>query len=164
MQYNHNLNNRLREILAGYGISIGALTELEKRRGIAGVADFSQAKDAATGVIELIRLAEGVKGEKALPEEFAHFIIEAMGSNPLSNRLINHLANNGLIAEILGEDYDTYSTLYKGNELKLAKEAAGKLLAKHLLKSEPIPHSPIKSLLQRLINAVKSFFQRLNAS
>nr|DAG94161.1 MAG TPA: hypothetical protein [Crassvirales sp.] len=164
MQYNENLNNRLREILAANGISIGALTGLEQRRGVAGVTDFSQARDAATGIIELIRLAEGIKGERALPEEFAHFAIEAMGDNPLINRLINHLANNGLVSEILGEDYSTYDTLYKSDESKLAREAAGKLLAKHLLQSEPIPSSSYKSLLERFINAVKNFFKGLGAS
>ena len=164
MQYNYTLNNRLREILASNGIAIGALTDLEQRRGVAGVTDFSQARDAATGIIELIRLADGIKGERALPEEFAHFVIEAMGDNPLINRLVNHLANNSLVGEILGDDYATYDSLYKGDESKLAREAAGKLLAKHLLQSEPIPSSSYKSLLERFINAVKNFFRGLSAS
>lgn len=164
MAYNFNLNNRLRDILAAHGISIGALTDLEKRRGVSGVTDFSQAKDAATGLIEMIRLAEGIKGERALPEEFAHFAIEAMGDTPLINRLINNLSSNGLVGDILGEDYDTYYTLYKGDEAKLAKEAAGKLLAKHLLQQEAIPSAPYKNLLERVINAIKNFFRSLDAS
>lgn len=164
MAYNFNLNNRLRDILAVHGISIGALTDLEKRRGVSGVTDFSQAKDAATGLIEMIRLAEGIKGERALPEEFAHFAIEAMGDTPLINRLINNLSSNGLVGDILGEDYDTYYTLYKGDKAKLAKEAAGKLLAKHLLQQEVIPSAPYKNLLERVINAIKNFFRSLDAS
>lgn len=164
MAYNFNLNNRLRDILAAHGISIGALTDLEKRRGVSGVTDFSQAKDAATGLIEMIRLAEGIKGERALPEEFAHFAIEAMGDTPLINRLINNLSSNGLVGDILGEDYDTYYTLYKGDEAKLAKEAAGKLLAKHLLQQEAIPSAPYKNLLERVINAIKNFFRSLDVS
>lgn len=164
MAYNFNLNNRLRDILAANGIAIGALTELEERRGVAGVTDFSQAKDAATGLIEMIRLANGIKGERALPEEFAHFAIEAMGNNPLINRLVNNLANNNLTGEILGEDYATYDTLYKGDQAKLAKEAAGKLLAKHLLQHEAIPSAPYRNLLQRVIDAVKNFFKGLSAS
>lgn len=164
MEYNYKLNTRLKEILAANGIAIGALTDLEERRGVAGVTDFSQARDAATGIIELIRLADGVKGEKALPEEFAHFAIEAMGDNPLINRLVNNLANNGLTAEILGEEYNTYSLLYEGNEAKLAKEAAGKLLAKHLLLQEDIPSSGYKNLLERVIEAVKNFLRGISAS
>ena len=68
MEYNENLNNRLRDILASHGISIGALTELEERMGIHGVTDFDVAKNAAEGLVEMIRLANGVRGEKALPE------------------------------------------------------------------------------------------------
>lgn len=165
MEYNESLNERLREILSSQGVSIGALTELERRMGINGVTDFDQARGAAEGMIELIRLADGVKGEKALPEEFAHFAIEAMGnSNPLVNRLINLIASNNLASEIIGEDYETYSELYGRDEARLAKEAAGKLLAKHLLQAEDIPAKPYRNLLQRVISSIKSFFKGLSAS
>ena len=164
MIYNSNLNSRLRDILAAKGVTVGALTNLEKRMGINGVTDFDTAKTAANGLVEMIRLADGIKGEKALPEEFAHFAIEAMGESPLINRLINNLSSNGLIGEILGDEYDTYDTLYKGDATKLAKEAAGKLLAKHLLNSEPIGQKPYKNLLERVISAIKSFFKTMNAN
>ena len=164
MAYNANLNSRLRDILAANGIAVGALTDLEKRMGINGVTDFDVARTAANGMIEMIRLANGIEGEKALPEEFAHFAIEAMGESPLINRLINNLSSSGLISEILGDEYETYDTLYKGDTVKLAKEAAGKLLAKHLLKSEPIEQKPYKNLLERVISAIKSFFKTMNAS
>ena len=164
MEYNENLNNRLRGILESHGIGIGALTDLEKRMGIHGVTDFDVARNAANGLVEMIRLANGIQGERALPEEFAHFAIEAMGDNPLINRLINNISFNGLAREIIGEDYDTYDTLYHSDETKLAKEAAGKLLAKHLLQDENIPFAPYKNLLQRVIQAVKNFFKNINAS
>ena len=96
MEYNENLNNRLREILELHGVKVGALTELEKRRGINGVTDFDVARDAADGLVEMIRISDGIRGEQALPEEFAHFAIEAMGDNPLVNRLINLINTNGL--------------------------------------------------------------------
>lgn len=164
MEYNENLNNRLRSILETHGVSVGALTDLEKRMGIHGVTDFDVARNAADGLVEMIRLANGIQGEKALPEEFAHFAIEAMGDNPLINRLINNISSNGLAKEIIGDDYDTYDTLYHGDEAKLAKEAAGKLLAKHLLQGETIPAKPYKNLLSRVIQAVKEFFKSLSAS
>lgn len=164
MEYNENLNNRLRSILETHGVSVGALTDLEKRMGIHGVTDFDVARNAADGLVEMIRLANGIQGEKALPEEFAHFAIEAMGDNPLINRLINNINSNGLAKEIIGDDYDTYDTLYHGDETKLAKEAAGKLLAKHLLQGEAIPAKPYKNLLSRVIQAVKEFFKNLSAS
>lgn len=164
MEYNYNLNNKLRQILLAYGITTGALTDLEKRMGINGVTDFDTAKKAATGLIEMIRLANGIEGEKALPEEFAHFAIEAMGESPFISRLINNINSNNLTNEILGDEYDTYDILYKGDTFKLAKEAAGKLLAKHLLKSEPIEQKPYKNILERVINAIKSFFKTINAN
>lgn len=164
MAYNANLNSRLRDILAANGIATGALTDLEKRMGVNGVTDFDTARTAADGMIEMIRLANGIEGEKALPEEFAHFAIEAMGESPLINRLINNLSSSGLVGEILGDEYDTYNTLYKGDTAKLAKEAAGKLLAKHLLRSEPIGQKPYKNLLERVISAIKSFFKTMNAN
>lgn len=164
MIYNSNLNNRLRDILAANGVTTGVLTNLEKRMSINGVTDFDTAKTAANGLVEMIRLANGIEGEKALPEEFAHFAIEAMGESPIINRLINNLNSNGLVDEILGDEYDTYNTLYNGDTAKLAKEAAGKLLAKHLLKSEPIEQKPYKNLLERVISAIKSFFKTINVN
>ena len=164
MAYNAALNDRLRDILSANGVTVGALTDLEKRMGINGVTDFDTARTAANGLIEMIRLAEGIEGEKALPEEFAHFAIEAMGDSPLISRLINNLNTNGVVSEILGDEYDTYNTLYKGDTAKLAKEAAGKLLAKHLLRAEPIEQKPYKNLLERVINAIKSFFKTMNAN
>ena len=164
MAYNTALNDRLRDILATHGVSVGVLNNLERRLGINGVTDFDTAKTAANGLIEMIRLAEGVEGEKALPEEFAHFAIEAMEDSSLINRLLNNLSSTGVIQEILGDEYETYNTLYNGDTAKLAKEAAGKLLAKHLLKAEPIERKPYKNLLERVISAIKSFFKTLNAN
>ena len=164
MEYNESLNKKLRDILAEHGVAIGALTELEKRRGVHGVTDFDVAKDAATGLLEFIRLANGIEGERALPEEFAHFVIEAMGDNVLVNRLINYIHSKELVREIIGEDYETYEFLYKGDEAKLAKEAAGKLLAKHLLQHEDYSTKPYKSLLQRVIDAIKQFFKNISAN
>ena len=162
MERNQRLNSRLREILNSHGVTVGALNELEQREGARGVTDFDVAKEAANGLVELIRLAQGSEGEVVLPEEFAHFAIAALGDNPLVNRLINIIQSNGLAQNIIGETYDSYVTAYKGDELRLAKEAAGKLLAKHLLENEDIPTAPYKNVLQRLITAVKNFFSRFN--
>lgn len=159
---NYNLNERLREILTRNGISVGALTELEERLGVNGVTDFEQAKVAAEGLIELIRIAKGERGEQALPEEFAHFVIRAMRENSLVSRLLNLLDKGNLVERVLGENYSKYVELYNGDKALLAEEAAGKLLAKHLLKAEPIPPSSYRSFLGRVIEAIKNFFKRLS--
>ena len=164
LEYNYTLNQKLKDILISKGISIGALTELERRLGVNGVTDFDAAKTTAEGLIEMIRLAEGEQGQKALPEEFAHFAIEAMGNHPLITRLINHIHSTGLIKEVLGDEFDTYNTLYKGDKYQLAKEVAGKLLAKHLLLAESTEKKSYKNILDRVISAVKEFFGKLKAS
>lgn len=164
MSYNEALNTRLREILESKNISIGALNDLERRLNINGVTDFELAKASADGIIQLIRIAQGEAGEKALPEEFSHFAVEALGDNPLVNRLINSIVDNNLINEILGEDYDDYSIMYNGNSADMAKEAAGKLVAKHLLDVASIPSKPYKSILTRLINVIKDFFSNIGTT
>lgn len=163
MEYDININTRIRELLASKGISVGALNELEERLHINGVTDFNLNKNVATGLIELIRLAEGIRGEKALPEEFAHFIIEAMQEDLVVKRLLNYINTQGVVQEILGEEYDTYKNLYNNDSYKLAKEAAGKLLAKHFLQVEPI-EKPYKNILERVINAVKEFLKNIGSN
>lgn len=164
MEVNYSLNNKLRAILASHNIGVGALNELEQRRSIGGITDFSLAKDASNGIVNLIRIAEGEKGEAALPEEFAHFAVQALGDFPLTMRVINSVASNGIASEILGEDFETYSILYNGDEFKLAEEAVGKLLAKHLNKEEEIISSSIKNLFERFVNFVKQQFSKIGKS
>lgn len=163
MDYNTTLNQKLRNILESKGIKIGALTELERRRGLNGVTDFDTAKDAATGLIELIRIAEGKRGEAALPEEFAHFALAALQSDPLVRRLVKAVSSEQAIERILGKDFDTYNVAYKGDWNKLAMEAAGKLLSKHLLENEPTSGT-YKTFLDRVIDKIKDFFRGFQAS
>lgn len=160
--YNNELNNQLRDILRAVGINVGVLTEAEERMQLNGVADFDTAERAANGFITLIRLAKGQRGEQALPEEFAHIALRVLSNNPLVQRLYNIIRDNGLAKEILGEDYEIYNEKYHENTDKLAEEAAGKLLAKHLTGSQQIPTKPYRNILQRIIDAIKSFFKRFD--
>ena len=164
MEYNKRLDDLLISKLGTWGISVGALSDLEERLGINGVTDFNLAKTAAEGLVELIRIAKGEEGIKALPEEFAHFVVEALGDNPLITRLVNAFAKDeAALKEILGNEYDTYNTKYKESKSKLAKEAIGKLLAKHIINNKPIEaKAKNKSLLSRLVSYVKQFFSRLS--
>ena len=165
LAYNKSLNEKLIEILNKHGVSVGTLTALEERLGIAGVTDFDKAKTVADGMIELIRIANGQKGLMALPEEFSHFAIEALGDNVLLFRFINLLSTNEqLVKDILGEEYDVYSEKYGIDKAMLAKEAAAKLLAEHLIRQHEIKNVPYKSLLQRVINAIKNFFKNFSIS
>ena len=161
--YDEALNNRLRDIMAEAGVTYGTLTELEERRGLTGITDFSVARDAATGIAELIRIARGEKGQAALPEEFAHFALAALGNNPLAVRLINLSSDPDIQKSVFGDQFDNYRTAYKNDSSMMAKEAAGKLLAKHLLKGEKT-EGPYKSLIDRVISAVKNLFSKITSS
>lgn len=163
IRVNQTLNTTLRQILEEKGITVGHLTDLEESLGINGVADFDKANNAAEGLIELIRLADGERGEAALPEEFAHTALRMLGKHPLKERLFNTIVQNNLAETILGEQYQDYLEKYNGDELLLAEEAAGKLVAKHLLNGEPAPKSFFGNLVKRVIDAIKSFFSRISA-
>lgn len=165
VEYNKNLNDKLYAILEKAGVSVGFLRDNEQNKDIAGVTDFSVAKDLATGLIELIRLANDEKGQKALPEEFAHFVLEALGpNNTLVTRLLDVISKNNLVPEILGDEYKTYVEAYNNNTTKLEKEAAGKLLAKHLLRAEPLTNQPYKNILQRVIQFFNNMIKRIKVS
>lgn len=161
MQYNEALNKKLRELCAEFGIGIDVMEQLEEDLGYSGVTDFSKAYEAADGLYHIIRLAKGMKGEKALSEEFAHAVWRAMGSIPLKDRLLN-LITEEVVKEVLGSNYEKYSKLYENSFAKLQEEVAGKLLAKHFLQQAPIPQKPYRTILQRIIDYVKRLFSRMD--
>lgn len=156
---NTDLNNYLKSKLAEIGVSVGAITELERRRGIAGITEFDRAKDAATGIVELIRISNDEKGAEALPEEFSHFALEAMGeNNQLVNRLYNIIDDEIIMMELADQYYDYYDR-YNGDETALKKEVAGKLLAEYI-KAEYTGQSG--NLMERVFNAIKDKFSQLD--
>lgn len=152
------LNKRLREILREKGVSIGVLNEFEARLSINGVSDFDTATLTSEGLKELIRLREGYVGEEALPEEFAHLALAMLGSdNALVKRLTNVLMeNDDALREAFEDQYDEYVKVYNDDREKLVIEAAGKLVAKNLLRQQEIQTSPIRSLVHRIVDAIKS--------
>lgn len=156
------LNNMIVNILRDNGMSIGSLTELEENLGIDGITDFSGGKKVAEGLVELIRIAKGHRGQEALPEEFAHVIVRALRSSSLMTRLLNNLRTTGAWREVLGEDAAKYKALYKGDEAKLAEEAAGKLMKKHILEYQPVEQSAFSNILRRVIDWFKKTFSAIN--
>lgn len=151
-EYNAKLNEKIRTILSKFGVSAGALTELQRRMGISGIMDSNDATRTADGLIQLIRLADGIEGEKALPEEFAHFVVEALQEQPLTKRLMNLIIDNNIAKEVLGEEYQKYDDLYASDKILLAKEAIGKLLAKNLLENQSVRPKGLSILMPRWIS------------
>lgn len=166
LRANHNLNKQLRKILGAAGISIGSINALEKRLGINGVTDFSMSNTIVNGTVELIRILNGEQGEKVLPEEFSHFAIESLGDSALVSSIVNNIVKNDFSKILLEEDYNTYYDLYNGDAYKLAKEAAGKLLAHHLLQTQSMldkKETPtLITLLKRIVTSLKNLFNKVD--
>lgn len=148
----------LKGILSDAGFSIGALNDYEKALGVRGVLDTDA---VASGMKEVIRLAQSPEGIRALPEEFAHLVINGLSSEPRVERLLQYIKTPGVIEKILGDDYQQYKELY-GSEEKLAKEAAAKLLTQSL--EEIGVTGEQKSILQRLVGLVKHALRRVLSS
>jgi hypothetical protein len=134
--------------------------------GVYGVTDFSKAHIVTEGLKEMIRLAEGNGGVIALPEEFGHLALGMLGENhPLVQRLMNTVLNNEAVRREAFEDqYDEYMDLYKGEEHKMAFEAAGKLVAKAMLSAqeeEIIKRSKVGQLLHRIVEAIKELLRKI---
>ena len=158
------LNAKLREMLRELGVSVGVLDEFETRLALNGVTDFDSAKVTAEGLKELIRIADGMRGEYALPEEFAHLAIALLGNNnPLVQRLITSLRESeDALREAFEGQYDEYLQAYEGDMDMMVFEAAGKLVAKQMLYEQEISTRPIRSLIHRIIEAIKNFLRRFS--
>jgi hypothetical protein len=82
MEYNEALNKRIRELMHRLGVADTVIDAAMEKMGINGVTDFEGAERLANGMIAMIKLAKGEKGEAALPEEFAHLALDMLGDNP----------------------------------------------------------------------------------
>lgn len=144
-------------------IGVGVDTSLPYST-IHGVFDPTNAYTTATGLKTMIRISNDKLGQDALPEEFSHFVIEALGNEPLIKRVLNLLNTPGAVEEVLKETFDTYNKLYKGDNSKLIKEAAGKLLANFIKGEQDYLTTTNKPLLSRVWQRIKSIFSRLKES
>lgn len=159
---NEDLNNFLLAMLKKNGVGIGSLNELDERLKLNGVTDFSATK--VDGILQTIRLAKGKRGQRALPEEFAHWAMRVLLDNndPLAIRIKNYILSHELSSEIIGNEYDNYTQEYANDNDKLAEEAAGKLLAEALNERFKEEHSPwyvrMFKIISRLLKRFKQFF------
>lgn len=158
---NLSLNNKIRGILANSGVTISALNTLQDSLRSSGVVDYENATVTTEGLINLIRLAEGIRGERALPEEFAHFAFDMMQGDPLYDRLMLLLDNDELIAKILGDSYEKYSAFYSNDRDRLKREAAGHLISESWF-NERTPLPEHKSFIRRVIDKIKSLLSSIN--
>ena len=160
-KFNAELNNQLVKLLNSWGADIAALTELEEASNINGVMDLNAGINAATGLKEVIRLAKGEKGQVALPEEWGHFVVDAVKDSPLRDRMLNSLRNKEVLQRVLGSDYDRYNEVYKGDIDLMAKEALGKMMAQVLNNYDA--SAPNGRLFERYKTNVLDFFSKRDA-
>ena len=173
------LNQRLVELLGDLGVDIELLESNELTNGY---VDFSKASSIADGFKGLINIANGMEGELALSEEFAHVVIGMFRDTPLMQRCLNLLAkNDSLVKEIMGDEYQANKDYYSqnpnhdvfGNEVPLeetmAEEALGRVLQEKLKTTTtdtttgPEESSPLRNLVKRLVNWIKKTFKGRNS-
>lgn len=156
-EFNYKLNQRIRRFLSEHNIGVGVLNNLDRRLGRKGVADFDISKKETDGLINIIRIAEGSEGEKVLPEEFAHFIVEACEDSPIIIRLVNLFKNREIAETVLGNDATSYNSL---TDNQMAHEAAARVLAASLL-GENVD-TMYSRLVDRANGVVKNRFRKMS--
>lgn len=123
-----SLNDKLVDYIERLGFAVREVDGLED----SGKFSPMNAEVNADGLREVISIAKGKRGQKALPEEIAHLLVEGFQGNPFMQRLMNQMTDD-VIQDILGVDYEEYKKEYNDNEDDLKKEAVGRLVAQHLV-------------------------------
>ena len=157
IEINRILNEKIRTILPQMGVTIDALNNLQDNLRENGIVDYENATETAKGFINLIKIANGSKGEQALPEEFAHLMVDVMQDEPMVKRLISTVSP--IIEEILGDEYDAYVERYQGDNDRLLREAAGKLVYRELT-GDGVQAKKYRSFIDRAIDSIKNFILR----
>lgn len=151
------LNNKLANMFSSLGVTVGNLTDAEKKAGRIGSTDFNVVKGIANGFSSVIKVANNMEGATALTEEFSHLMVGVFKEESLMQRSLNLLKNNeDLLQEILGDEYEDTIVFHNGNIDLIAEEALGKLLKEHLI--EQSAEQPlINRLSKRIISKFKDY-------
>lgn len=159
--FNHALTGEIINFLRQLGFSIDFVSNPRYD----GLFDPTSTR-MKDGLLQIISIAKGERGEEALPEEFSHLIIEGMLNHPLVQRLLASISEEQM-HEVLGEQFEDYSKEYNGDQQKLKKEVAGKMLAQHITRKGTISRSTMKqkqSLLSRIWAWIKKIFSNVSKS
>ena len=147
---NRTLQDRLRYYLTKHGVNVSFLDS-----NVNGRYSTENAEKTSDGLYNLIQIAHGKRGEEALAEETGHFIIGALGENPLVDRLMGLLTEENM-QKLLGDS--------KYNELMGIKnpkrEAAGYLVGE-ALKKEIDNDGVVGRLINRIVGIAKRVFYKL---
>lgn len=155
--FHRALNNKLLGILRSVGFDI----KIDENSSYAGIFNPLDTTTTVSGLRTIIQIAKGKRGEQAFPEEFAHAMIAGLGNHPLVIRLLNSL-DMTTVEALLGPQFEEYNKKYEGDEERLKKEAAGKLLQEHIVGYDT--PSQQKPLLSRIWNWIKSKLSNIDES
>lgn len=156
--FNSALAKEILGLLQSMGFNVGFSSDPK----FEGIFDPTNAQ-LHDGLLEVIRISRGELGEQALPEEFAHLIIEGLIDHPLVQRLLASI-DMQQVKEILGDAYESYAKEYQNDELKLKKEVAGKILADYIKKKgtiRPFVITRKENLLKRVWSWAKDKFSKI---
>lgn len=144
-----DLENRLNQYASSMGITIQALDNMKAKLGV-------DANGAADVVNNIIYVAKGDKGLNTLPEEISSFFLEAIEGTALFNQLVNNVADTQEYRNVLSQYKGLYDT-----DLDYKKEAASKIIADHLIKSQK-KKGILGKLIDSLWSRIKSIFSNKN--
>ena len=157
------LYDKISNFLKSIGLEINILDS-----NIEGIENGLIVPSAIDGLVDglygVINIANNKAGFDALSEEFSHFIIECLKSDPIIQRLESRMTES-VIRKVLGKDYDTELNYYKskGREDLMAREALGRILQSVLKKDtiDALDENKInKSLFQRFIDKISNFINK----
>lgn len=120
--------------------------------------------DSVSGLYGVINIANNMQGFEALPEEYAHLVIEALKDTPIIRRLEN-LITDEITREVLGNDYESVISYYsaKNRPDLISREVLGRIYSQILSDTLTTTELP-KSLLSRgwaqIVNFIKKFFSK----
>jgi len=127
---NDALNDKIKNWLTKMGISYQNVENITDRDG-QPVSAIAKA-DMLGRVIEVV---EGKADITTLPEEAAHFLVELLGDdNPILKMMMNIITDYPVYAEVVAE----YGDLYDNDDVKLRKEAVGKMIAQTIIRQEKV--------------------------
>lgn len=140
------LDALLKDYMQRAGFTVVEQERVLTRAGNEAIAHTEVVK-TKDGFVRLVRVAKGKAKADTLSEEAAHIAVELAEDNPLTQRLISLIHETPYYEEVkkeYGEEVE-----YQ-DDYAIRKEAAGKLIAAHLVKQG----KEIKPLIQRLVDAI----------
>ena len=145
------LDTFLLDFLKPFGVRSKEFEELKSRLGVDALG--------ATDVLNKLIWYTKNRNVETIPEEVGHMITMLMGEhNPIMKDLLNDIENWSEYTSIK----ERYMPIYN-NEKQVKIEAVGKLIAKALVKNYKV-NGLNKSLLQKAIDAIEDFIEKLFGS